>query len=409
MDRIELTKAEYAGVKFLLERNAPGQCTADDMAAYRRHRMAQRLDLTRGEAYAAGRRSFEVEKRCNPQEWRALNEDFGQFVEYHAAEALGLERRDISHLPGSVYTTPTLSTIASQYGNDEYIGDDLLTHISSAKQTGTFPQFGQRDRIQIQDDSFGARGYANEIDEAHTWGTYNCVSRGLSDRVSAMALANQDAPLDEMVDMAQAVAERRAIARENRQATLFCAPAGYGANTFALAAANRWNAAGGGNPIADIQRARAMLWSGRGPGLVKAFTSLTVFNVLSRHPQLLQLFVFNGSSPGLATPDMLAKWFDMDTLLVGRGRVDTAQEGAATAFAYLWEPAAAFFFGIVRVAIGGVRNAGFAVRFEQGGVITNVVYDPQNGHGGSYKLQESDCAIDQVWCAPCGALITTPI
>lgn len=315
-----------------------------------------------------------------------------------------LALKDIA--PGVVHQNATLSNLSVQYANEMYIGEELMPILQVAKQSDVYYSYGQSDRLQYPDDEMGSRGQANEIQESRSTSTYVCRPYGYSNFVSRMTLTNEDAPLDEMLDLVEAIAEGLSFRREQRIAGVLTTGANYGANTAAIGAANRWDTVTGGDPIADIQTATAAIWQGRGPSDLIGFCSLDVYQVLSRHPAILDLFKYNGSSPGLATPDMIARFFDIDRLLVGKARQDTATEGQAAAYSRIWGDV----FGIVRVARrASVRNAVFGYTFRHGSIQTAVDYDSLKGHGGGYTAQVSVSEVHQVVASPTGYLITTPI
>ena len=325
-------------------------------------------------------------------------------AELGLARLNSVRNKDIA--PLTVHNNATLSNISLMYANEDYIGEALCPAIMVNKQSDIYFTYGQRDRLQYPDDELGHRGEANEIQETRSTATYAAVPYGYQNFVSAMTLANQDAPLNEMVDLVEAINEGMAFRRELRLATLLTTSGNYGSNTAAVAAAKRWDTLVGGNPVKDLQNAQKALWSGRGPGEVLAFCSLDVFLVLSRHPAILDLFKYNGSSPGLATPDMIAKWFDMSRLLVGKARKDTAKEGQTAVFSRVW----ANSFGMVRVQRRpSVRNASFALTFQHGAPISTQWFDPRSGHGGGFYAKVSVSEHSKIFASDTGYLLTTPI
>lgn len=428
-----MTEAQRAEVQFMIDRGLADRnrpITEDDLSALETFRYRQAGKPTPAERYqriVAAHNDWKTGR--GKKTWKAQNDAFktwmGRSMGAPRVDELQLNalipqmamgQRDVSPLPASVYTTPSISSLSVQYANEDYIGEELLNVAPSQKQTGNYFTYPQRERMQYPDDRMGSRGKAKEIHETRVQRTYNCEPFGFSDHVDAMTLANQDAPLNEMEDATASIAEGLLFRRELRIATTLCTVANYGANTWVQPAGTAWNSAGGGNPIADLHRLDAMLFSGHGPGSKRGFTSLGGYNVLSRHPMILQLYVFNNNSPGLATPDMLAKFFGWERLLVGRARQDAAMEGAAVAWARIWEPAGAFFFGLVKVASGSIRNAGFSTLFRMGNPISTTVYEPLSGHGGGYTTQISVCETGDinsqggpVIIAPaCGGLIQAP-
>jgi len=321
-----------------------------------------------------------------------------------AWDSANLALKDIA--PGAVHVNATMSNLSIQYANEMYIGEELMPLLPVGKESDVYFSYGQSDRLQYPDDEMGSRGQANEIQETRSTSTYVCRPYGYSNFVSRMTLTNEDAPLNEMVDLVEAIAEGLSFRREQRIAGVLTTAANFGANTAAIGAANRWDTVTGGDPIADIQTATAAIWQGRGPSDLIGFCSLDVYQVLSRHPAILDLFKYNGSSPGLATPDMIARFFDIDRLLVGKAREDLTNEGTAPVFTRIWGDV----FGVVRVARrASVRNAVFGYTFRHGAIQTVVDYDPLKGHGGGYTAQVSVSEVHQVVASPTGYLITTPV
>lgn len=316
---------------------------------------------------------------------------------------IDLRSKDIA--PATVHNNATLANMSVQYANEAYIGEQLMPEIRTAKQTGIYFLYGQSDRMQYPDDELGPRSRANEIQETRTTLTYACVPYGYENFVSAMTLANQDAPLDEMVDLQEAILEGLAFRRELRIATILTTAGNYGANTVAIPAANAWNSATGGDPIGELKTGAAAVWMGRGPSDLDFFSSLNVFNFLCRHPAILDLFKYNGSSPGLATPDMIARWFDASRYLVGKARQDATNEATAATYTRVWGDV----FGMVRVARrASIRNASFGYTFRHGTPISLQWFDERVGHGGGYTAKVSVSEQHAVVSAPCGYLITAP-
>ncbi|MDP3767102.1 MAG: hypothetical protein Q8S13_03730, partial [Dehalococcoidia bacterium] len=332
---IELSDAQMADVQALLNAG-PSPSLADvrrvERSAQRRRGIAAKAAAYENYMAALGDQRTSVEPRTRAA-WATANAEI-------------LRKKDIA--PATVHQNATLSNMSVQYANEDYIGLDLMPLIQAIKQTDIYYIYGQSDRLQYPESEFGSRGEANEIQETRATATYSCVPHGYSNSVSAMTLANQDTPLDEMIDLTEAINEGLAFREEQRIATVLTTAANFGANTAPIALANRWNSVGGGNPIADIQDTMlANIWTGRGPGSLFFYSPLLTYNVLSRHPAILDLFKYGGASPGLATPDMIARFFMAERYLIGKARQDTANEAAAATYTRVWGEDS---FGCVRVA-----------------------------------------------------------
>ena len=328
-----------------------------------------------------------------------------------AANADMLATRSLS--PGDVHNDSTIAEMSVMYANDDYIGTQLVPFVPVSKDGGTYFVYGKRDRLAIPDDTIGADGDVRDVHESRSTASYSCVPKGLKGHIDVHTLANQDAPLDEMLDVAMGVSERMALAQEKRHATLAFTVANH-TNTQTIAAANRWDTTSGGTIIANLQLLGRSLWSGAGPGNLIAATSIDVYDVMARNPQILDLFKYNGSSPGLATPDMIARWFMWDRMLIGRAREDTANEGQTASYSRIW----ADRLGLFRVAtFPSIRNASFGYTFIQSnptlqdsdGRITSQWYDPKKGVKGRYYHKETRVVDEKIVAADTSGIITTPI
>ena len=313
-----------------------------------------------------------------------------------------------------IHTDSALSDLTTQYANDEYIGDQLMPPVPVPLKSAVYYTYTKRDRFaQPNNDVIAADGEAPEIVESRGTGSYACQDRGYKNSIAANTVAAADAPLDELFDLTEALVEHRALARERRIATVLTSAGNYdAANIVTLAGANQWNAAGGGNPIANLQTADAALWRGSAVAQTKAFSSLDIFHVLSRHDDILGLFQYSGTAVGLATPTMIAKFLGWDDYLVGRARRDTAVEGDAVNYARIWGD----FFGVLRVAQRQtLRSAtfGFTARWTMPGVaganqgiLSQQWFDQTKGLGGSYFAKVGESEAHEVQANDTGYLIS---
>lgn len=311
-------------------------------------------------------------------------------------------RADIG--PTTVHQNSTLSNVSIQYANDEYIGDRLLPILPVAKKSDVYYIYDKRNRLAYPDARLGPRGQANEISESRSTASYLCEGYGFENYVDQETLNNQDAPLNEMIDLTEAIAEGLAFKREVRQASILCTSANYGSNTAAVAAANRWNV--GGNPAPVILAAIGALWSGRGAGEVYGFCSFDVMTALMTNEYIRDLFKYGGTAPGFATPEMIAKFFGIAGILVGKARQDTANEGQTASYSRIWSDV----FGLVRVATRpSVRNAAWGYTFRNNPLRTITWFDQRAGVAGGYYGKVTESTDEVIVAADTGYLITTPI
>lgn len=288
---------------------------------------------------------------------------------------------------GSVHSDQFLSNLSQMYANDEYIGERVLGVVPVQKRTNKYAIYPQREMFEAPSDVLSnERAQANEISETRSYGTYELKDYALQNFVSNETLDNQDVPFNERADMVTHLAEHIARKREQRIATLMTTAANYGSgNSTTLSGSDQWNSASGGNPIKNIQDAKAALFNGPGATDLVAFTSLDVFNTLARHLTLLDLQKYTVN--GLLTPQAIANYFGFSALLIGASRYQTANEGQTAAYSRIWGND----FGIVRVSRGpSLRTAGFASLFrKQSDPVVTEWFDATAGKSGGYYVKNA--------------------
>lgn len=319
-----------------------------------------------------------------------------------ALVARGMAERAVT--PASVHGSTFLANMSVQYVNEAYIGDDLVPIVPVAKLTDEYPIYPKRDRLAVPDDSMKGRSHANEVSDTRSSGTYTCVGRGLKKALEKKVVDNQDDVFDEMMDLNDQVSDMMAFARESRSMTLLTTSGNYGGNTAAVAAADRWNSTGGGDPVLRIRTALHECWRGNGAGKMIGFCPLSVYLVLGTHPAILDLTKY--TSAGIVPRQVLAQVFELDDLLVAKAWTDTANEGQTESISRL---VTSKCFGIVRVAANPTkRNASFAYNFRFKGEVNNLTwYEEKEGTRGVYWNQQTTDEIAQAVAATAGYLLTT--
>lgn len=306
--------------------------------------------------------------------------------------------------PGAVHNDSTLSNVSIQYRNEEFIGTRLMPVVTVSKLSDKYYLYSKRDRLAAPDLEIGPRGKAAEISENRSTDNYSCKSYAVQNFIDSQTLANQDAPLNEMVDLTASCNDVLDLAEEIRIATIMTTGSNYGSNTAALSGTDRLDSSTGGNPIKLIQDALAALWSGAGPSEKVMFMGLEVWNVLSRHPAMLDLFKYNSS--GLLSRQDVMRFFGIDEVLIGEARQDTANLGSSASYSRIWGKQ----LGIVRRAKSpGIRNASFGYTFRHQGKKTTQWFDQTIGIEGGYYSKVGVAEDHKVVAADTGYLYTTVI
>lgn len=333
-------------------------------------------------------------------EWAGENEVFRDMA--NAVE------RGLS--PASVHVSEVISTMSVMYANDELIGDQLFPVIfgTKGKLTAKYFAYDKRDRSAYPDDTMVDEGDPNELSQNRSLADVSLTIRSLRELVGQYTIQNQDAPLNELLDAAQNVLYGLKFRRELRVVTAATTSGNFGSNTTAIAAGDRWDTATGGDPAGVVDTARAAVWSGNGPGVWVGAMSLSVYNVLKRHPRILDTFKYGvgGAGPKFATLQMLAEYFELDRVIVGRARKDTANIGQTASYSRMWPD----IFGIYRVSTTPtIRNASFGYTFQDAPTQSDQHFLDHKGAKGVYQMRSTHADEQKIVSADSGYLITTPI
>jgi hypothetical protein len=300
-----------------------------------------------------------------------------------------------------VQASTVLSEMSVMYANDDYIGLRLMPAFDMGKRSAEYYSYSKRDRFAYPDDEMEVRAQANEVGQGRSRTSVALQGRALKEFVDVTVLNNQDAPLNELMDAQQNVLEGLAFKQELRIASVCTTAGNFGSNTAAIAAADAWNTASGGDPVNDINAAIAACWNGRGPGRKVAACSLDVWNVLKVHPRLLDMI--RGNRDGMLSRDMFAQWFELDELLVGKARKDTANEGQTASYSRIWPDT----FGVYRVGVTpSKRNAVFGWTFREKPIVQRMWFDPSSGEEGGWYTQASHADNSAIVAADTAYLLT---
>jgi hypothetical protein len=342
-----------------------------------RFKIASPTDITTSQRTTRGKR------------WDAFQEKLAEMM----ADADKRKRLDDSFLrvkgvtASEVHSDTFLSNMSAQYANDAYIGERLVMVTPVQKRSGKFAVYPQREAFEAPSDLLtNERAQANEISSSRTSTSYELLDYGLQEFVSNETLDNQDLPFNERADLVTNTAEHMARKREIRIASLLTTASNYGSgNTVTLSGSDQWNSGDGGDPIEDIQTAKASLFNGPGATDIVGFTSIDTFNVLARHPTLLDLQKYTMN--GLLTPEAVARYFGLSALLIGESRKQTANEGQTASYSRIWGND----FGLVRVARGpSLRTASFAALFrKQNDPVVTEWFDATAGKSGGYYVKNA--------------------
>lgn len=326
-------------------------------------------------------------------------------------QAMADSFRQLALTPGAVSTTPVLQNLAVSYTNDEYIGTRILPVVNTVSDLGlsdgdlsaSYWKKNKQDSFaEDGDDAVATRGAVSEIEEGFTRSDVSLTRRARKRFIDAWTDAAMAGVVRRMVNPLMTIADRLALKQERRIATIAQTSGNFGSNTTALTGSDRWTS-GGGDPLGVIMSAKAALYHG-GPSRVIMAMSLAVYNVLVRHPVLLDAYKYTAGG-GRVTREQLATYFEVDEVLVGSAQYNSAKEGATPVYAQIWGNSV----GLYRVStLTGTDVVQFGATIETPRFQSAWFEQGAGGRGGFHtQIAFADASV--IIAADAGYLITTPI
>jgi hypothetical protein len=299
-----------------------------------------------------------------------------------------------------------LEDLAVVYANDDYIGERLMPPVPVPVDLGLSLEYwlyNKANKFSYPSSAIGPQNSVNQVSQGVTKTPTSLTKQALKEFDDTWEASMRDRVVAGLINPAMNVLDGLAFNKELAIAAIVGTDSSYGTNTAAVAAADRWDA--GGDPGKAVDTAKSNLWSGTGPGRWVAFCSRSVFDAMKRNEFVLDRFKTTGGRPLLATRQMLAEYLEVDEVLVGDARKNSANEGQTAVYARVWPDV----FGIVRVSTAPSRNtACFGITIQQNMETRTWFEEGVGGRGGNW-VQSSTAWSMPVICTDCGYLLTTPI
>lgn len=238
--------------------------------------------------------------------------------------------------PKSLHVDSVLSNLSVKYRNEAMIWQEVLPIIKVGKRSDKYYTYNKADSYQLSNDMVGPKSLANEIEMGVSTDNYSVTDHALADWLPQETMDNADNPLSPEVDTNEFLNLNLDIAQERRVATLVFAAATYpSGNKTQLSGTSQWSKSAD-DPIENVSLAVETCFQ-RANTLVFGQEAWRVFRKL---PEVLDAVKgstrYQGSPGGLATGSEVAGLFEVERILVGRARYNTAKEGQTASYARLW-------------------------------------------------------------------------
>lgn len=286
--------------------------------------------------------------------------------------------------PRDLHVDGPLSNMSVQYRNEEYIWPLAMPIVRVSKRSDLYYKYDKDQRFRAPDDKIGPTSQPNEVDLKMTTGNLAVKDHSLADYVSQEEINNADNPLAPLADANDFINDLLDLAQEKRVADIVFAAANYPAgNKVTLAGADQWSDVAS-DPIDDIMvgldasfmRPNTIAFGN--DSWIKLRTHAKIIDAIKASTRS------QGAAGGIASHSEIAALFEVERVIVGRARINTAKEGQAAAYSRIWGK----HCSLLHVKSNpGVRSVQFGATFMKNPKETYRMFDGKRGVKGSEYLK----------------------
>jgi hypothetical protein len=232
---------------------------------------------------------------------------------------------------------PIQTAITVGYRNTMYIADQVLPRVPVGRQEFKYLTYPVEETFRLPETAVGRRGRVNEVVLTAEEAISSTDDYGLEDPIPFTDIdqalsAGMRSPVDHAT---MQLTDYILLDHEVRTAAVVFDPANYPTgNKIQLSTTDQWNefAEANSNPIEDIL-------TGADAMLMKP-THIAMGNVVWRslrvHPTIVKAVHGNDGDTGIVTRRQVAELFEVQEVLVGEGRLNTAKYGQPAVLGRVW-------------------------------------------------------------------------
>lgn len=228
---------------------------------------------------------------------------------------------------------PVLVAITVAYRNQSYIADSVLPRVLVGTQEFKYWAYPVEETFALPETRVGRRSAPNEIDLTATETAAATEDFGLDDPIPQSDIDNAPANYNPVDRATVQLTDYILLDREKRAADLVFNPANYPAgNKITLAGTSQISDFANSDPIGVIT-------AGLDAPLIRP-NIMTIgqqaWTKLATHPHILKGVHGTAGDKGIATRAQVAAMFELEEVLVGQSRLNTAKKGQSAALSRVW-------------------------------------------------------------------------
>ncbi|WP_437362658.1 phage capsid protein [Inquilinus limosus] len=298
---------------------------------------------------------------------------------------------------------PKLTAVAVGYRNQAYIADQVLPRAVVPSRLFKWWEYPIDESFSTGDTKVGRTGRPNEIEFRAQEREGSVDDHGLEDPIPQEDIdTGGTMNYDPRTHATERLTDYIALGREIRAARLLFNPATYPVgNKIQLATpADRWDDYENSNPVDDILESLDACLVRPNIGVL----GQKVWSKLRRHPKVAKAIHGNSGDEAVATRRAVADLLELEEIIVGQSRLNTARKGQPAALSRVWGNHAAFIYRNRNFSFRS-PDLTFAATAQWGDKVAGSRPDPDIGLRGGERVRTGESVRELVIAAYAGYLI----
>jgi len=299
---------------------------------------------------------------------------------------------------------PVLTGVAMSYREPRLIADRVLPIRPVGKASFKYMKRTRAEHYTIPDVRVGRTGRPGTREFTATETEASVIDFGLDALVPAVDVKDAPPGYDPINEATLGLTQVIRLNQEKRCSDLvFNADTYPSGNKATLSGTSQWSDYTDSNPVAAIMTALDVPFTRPN----KMILGRAVYTVLAQHPKMVKAANGSDGDSGVATREQIARVFDLDEVLVGEARVNTANIGQAENYQRVWGNACALIYARENGTGDETLTFGFTAQYWDW--IAGTVADKDIGLRGGQRVRVGHSIREIVAAPDLGYLFTNPV
>ena len=295
---------------------------------------------------------------------------------------------------------PVMVAIAIAYHNVALIADEVLPRLPPmGKEEFKYFTYDMAEGFTVPDTNVGRRSRVNEISFSGTEITTSTQDYGLEDPIPQSDIDNAEASFSPLNHSTEQLTNLILLDREIRVSAMVSDTANYdAANVETLAAGNQFS-----DPATDVLGIMEDAFNGPVMRPNVATFGQAAWSAFRRHPQVCKAVHANSGDAGMVSRQQVADLLEVEKVLVGQARVNTARKGQAANLTRAWGDMVSLIYQDTMATNRNGTTYGFTAQFKTR--LAGSEYDRDIGLRGGQRVRVGESVKEVISAKSLGYLL----